>query len=234
MTQRTPREQLVVALDGSSLTQAMDLVDLLRPEVDCFEVGVELYTACGPAIVEEIRKAGGQVFLDLKFHDIPSTVAKAVAVATRLGCSTINVHISGGEQMLREACKALQRTTGPVPTKLIGVTVLTSMETLGDVGVQFEVREQVMRLAKLAQQVGLHGVNTSPLEIALIRQQCRPEFLIISPGIRSVGEQSNDQRRVGGPRQAIGAGADYIVVGRPITEARDPVAAVKKILHEMV
>lgn len=230
---RALREQLVVALTGDSLTRAMDMVELLRPEVDYFEVGVELFTACGPDIIREIRAAGGQVFLDLKFHDIPSTVARSIAVAVRLGCNTVNLHVSGGEQMLREAVTAARATQGQVPTRLIGVTVLTSMETLGDVGVQYEVRDQVLRLAKLAQHVGLHGVNASPLEVATIRQQCGGDFLIIAPGIRSAGQHTNDQRRVGTARQTLDAGADYIVIGRPITEAADPLAAVRSIALEM-
>lgn len=233
MAVRNPREQLVVALDGDSLVRAQEMVELLRPEVTHFEVGMELFTACGPAVIEMIRAADCRCFLDLKYHDIPSTVAKAVAAAARLGVVMINVHGSGGQYMLQEALSAVRQIAGERRPRLIAVTVLTSMETLGDVGISYEVREQVLRLAKMARVIGLDGINCSPLEIATIRQACGDDFLIVTPGIRLAGETAYDQRRVSGPRQAIAAGADYLVVGRPITEARDPLGMLKKILHEM-
>lgn len=226
-------ERLVVALDGNSLVRAQEMVELLRPLVRNFEVGVELYTACGPAIVDMIRQTTANVFLDLKFHDIPSTVAKAVACAASMGVSLMNVHAAGGERMMTDALAAVHRAAPQHPPKLIAVTVLTSMETLGDIGVQYEVREQVLRLAQLAKKVGLDGVNASPLEIQLIRQKCGEDFLIVTPGIRLHGAEANDQRRIGGPRQAVLSGADYLVVGRPITEARDPTSVVREIVREI-
>lgn len=226
-------DRLVVALDGYSLVRAQEMVELLRPSVQNFEVGLELFTACGPAVIEMIRAADAQVFLDLKYHDIPSTVAKAVAYAASMGVSLLNIHASGGERMLEEARNAVQKAAPRKPPKLIAVTVLTSLETLGDIGVQFEVREQVLRLARLAQKAGLDGVNVSSLEIPMIRQTCGQDFLIVTPGIRLRGAELNDQRRVGSPRQAIEAGANYLVVGRPITEARDPLAVVGAIVREM-
>lgn len=233
MPERAISERLVVALDGNSLVRAQEMVELLRPLVNNFEVGMELYTACGPAIVEMIRKTAANVFLDLKFHDIPSTVAKAVACAASMGVSLMNVHAAGGERMMTDALAAVHRAAPKHPPKLIAVTVLTSMETLGDIGVQYEVREQVLRLALLAKSVGLDGVNASPLEIQLIRQKCGENFLIVTPGIRLHGSEANDQRRIGGPRQAIHSGADYLVVGRPITEARDPTSVVQEIVREI-
>ncbi len=226
-------ERLVVALDGNSLVRAQELVELLKPTVRHFEVGMEIYTACGPAVVEMILGADCKVFLDLKFHDIPSTVAKAVTVAAKMGVSLMNIHASGGERMMEEARNAVAKLDAATRPKLIAVTVLTSMETLGDIGVQFEIRDQVLRLAQLAQKVGLDGVNASPLEIQLIRQTCGEHFLIVTPGIRLHGSEAYDQRRIGGPRLAIESGADYLVVGRPITEARDPVAATQEIIREI-
>ncbi len=233
MFELVANERLVVALDGDSLVRAQEIVDLLRPYVQNFEVGMELFTACGPAAIEMIRTAERHAFLDLKYHDIPSTVAKAAACAAKMGVSLLNIHGSGGKRMMSEAREAVIKAVPNNPPKLIAVTVLTSMETLGDIGVQFEVREQVIRLAHLARDVGLDGVNVSPLEIQLVRQTCGPEFLIVAPGIRLHGTEAYDQRRVGGPRQAIESGADYLVVGRPITEARDPVGVVQEMLREI-
>ncbi len=226
------KERLVVALDGDSLVRAQELVELLGDEVVNFEIGLELFTACGPAVIDEIRKAGCRAFLDLKYHDIPSTVAKAVVAAARMGVSLMNVHASGGQRMMRKAREALDKIEGERPL-LIAATVLTSMSTLGDVGIQFEVREQVMRLAKLALEAGLDGVNASPLEISNIRQVCGNNFLIVTPGIRMAGDDADDQLRIGGPQQAIAAGADYLVVGRPITRARDPLSVVRNMIREM-
>jgi orotidine-5'-phosphate decarboxylase len=227
-------DKLVVALYGDSLIRAQEMVELLRPEVRHFEVGMELFTACGPAIIDMIRDADCRCFLDLKYHDIPSTVAKAVASATRQGVSCMTIHAAGGQRMMEEALESVHKTagSGDVP-KLIAVTVLTSMESLGDIGVQFEVRDQVLRLATLAQKVGLDGAMTSSLEIQPIRQRCGPDFCIVTSGIRLTGERSYDQRRISGPRQAIDAGADYLIIGRPITEARDPQKEVEAILQDM-
>ncbi len=229
----SPQQHLIVSLDGDSLVQAQELVELLRSDVINFEVGMEIFTACGPAVVEMIRAAGGKTFLDLKYHDIPSAVAKAVVAAARLGVAMINVHASGGMRMMEACQKAMQVIPASTRPKLIAVTVLTSMETLGDLGIQYEIRDQVVRLAKLARDAGMDGVLASPLEIQPIRQSCGDDFIIMTPGIRLAGSMAYDQARIGGPRQAIEAGADYLVVGRPITESHDPLHMVRAILKEM-
>lgn len=231
--QHKSKDKLIVALDGDSLEHTKQLVDLLKSEVTNFKVGMQLFTACGPSAIKMIQDHGGKVFLDLKYHDIPSTVAKAVYVATKLGVAMINIHASGGRRMMAEALAAAQDAADGAPPMIIGVTVLTSMESLGDIGIQFEVRDQVVRLAQLAQEVGLHGVLASPLEIQPIRASCGKKFIIVTAGIRSAGTHLGDQARIANPRQAIHAGADFLVVGRPVTEAKDPLAAVRTILNEM-
>jgi orotidine-5'-phosphate decarboxylase len=231
-TQRS-KDKLIIALDGDNMGHAAQLVDMLKSEVANFKVGMPLFTACGPSVVKMIQDHGGRVFLDLKYHDIPSTVAKAVYAATKLGVAMINVHATGGRKMMAEALAAAQDASNGEPPMMIGVTVLTSMESLGDIGIQYEIREQVIRLARLAQEIGLHGVLASPLETQPIRQACGKKFIIVTSGIRSAGTHLDDQARIASPRQAIHAGADFLVVGRPVTEAKDPLAAVKGILKEM-
>lgn len=228
-----PKDKLIISLDGDSLDHAAQLVDGLKSEVSNFKVGMQLFTACGPSVIKMIQDHGGKVFLDLKYHDIPSTVAKAVYVAAKLGVAMINVHATGGRRMMAEALAAAQDAADGEPPMIIGVTVLTSMESLGDIGIQFEIREQVLRLAQLAQEVGLHGVLASPLEIQPIRQKCGKKFTIVTAGIRPAGTHLDDQARIASPKQAISAGADFLVVGRPVTEAKDPLLAAKNILKEM-
>lgn len=228
-----PKDKLIVALDGDSLEHAAKLVDKLKSEVTNFKVGMQLFTACGPDSIKMVQDHGGKVFLDLKYHDIPSTVSKAVYIATKLKVAMINVHATGGRRMMAEALAAARDAAEKDPPMIIGVTVLTSMESLGDIGIQYEIREQVIRLAKLAQEIGLHGVLASPLEIQPIRQACGKKFMIVTPGIRPTGSHIDDQARIANPKQAIQAGADFIVIGRPITEAKDPLTAAKNILKEM-
>jgi orotidine-5'-phosphate decarboxylase len=227
------KDKLIVALDGDSLEHAARLVDLLKSEVKNFKVGMQLFTACGPDAIKMVQAHGGKVFLDLKYHDIPSTVSKAVYTAAKLKVAMINVHATGGRKMMAESLAAAEDATGGKPPLIIGVTVLTSMESLGDIGIQYEIREQVLRLARLTQEVGLHGVLASPLEIQPIRQVCGKKFLIVTPGIRPAGMHLDDQARISSPKQAIQAGADFLVIGRPITESKDPLAVVKNILKEM-
>lgn len=231
------RQRLIVVLDGDSLPQVDALIKKLKQEVKNFKIGLPLYTAFGPAIIDLLQSHGCNALLDLKYHDIPSSVAKAVAIATRMGVTMINIHASGGLQMMMESLKAAQDAARhhalKEPPILIGVTILTSLETLADIGVQFELREQVLRLAGMAKEAGLHGVLASPLEVQQIRRLCGPEFLIVTPGIRLPHELRNDQRRTSSPRQAIQAGADYIVVGRPITAAKDPISVTREILKDM-
>lgn len=229
-----PHERLIVAVDGITLKDAAKCVERLHSEVQTFQVGLPLYTAVGPDVVKMIHDHGAKVFLDLKYHDIPSTVARAVYVAARLGIHMINVHAAGGHKMLGEALAASKDATGGKNTPImLAVTVLTSMASLGDIGIQYEVREQVVRLATMAKQEGYDGAIASPLEIKPIRKACGESFVIVTPGIRLAGLVGYDQQRISGPKQAIEAGADYLVMGRPITESKNPLAAVKSIIKEM-
>lgn len=235
MKPKTNRERLIVALLADTMKQAESMVKLLKDDVKTFEVGAPTYTALGPDAVKMIRDHGCEVYLDLKYHDIPSTVSKAVAAATKLGVAGLNVHAAGGEDMLRETVDAARDAAGgkaKMPS-LFAVTVLTSMESLADIGIQFEVREQVVRLARLAKHCGLHGVVASPLEIAPIRKACGEKFLIMTTGVRPIGSAPQDQRRIASPIMTIAAGADYIVIGRPVVQAKDPRAAVRQILKEI-
>lgn len=229
------KDRLVVALLANRMQDAEAMVKLLRADVQTFEIGMPTYTALGPDVIKMVHQQGCRVLLDLKYHDIPSTVARAVANATKLGVAMLTVHAAGGSDMLSRAVESALDAAGnrqQMP-KLLAVTVLTSMDSLADIGVQFEVREQVVHLAKLAKRAGLHGVLASPLEIKPIRQACGDHFLIVTPGVRPVGSAALDQRRIASPAMAIAAGADYLVIGRPIVEAKDPRAVVQSILKEI-
>ena len=233
-----PEERLIVALDVADLESARRLVQRLRPSVTSFKVGSELFTACGPLAVELVHKAGAKVFLDLKFHDIPNTVARAARVATRLGVWMFNVHVQGGGAMMREAMTAAREEARAIkkPTPLVlGVTVLTSMaeRDLADLGIRKTVKDQVLYLAQVAQKAGLSGLVASAQETKVLRFACGPEFVLVTPGIRPAGAQWGDQQRVETPAVALKNGATYLVVGRPITEAADPAAAAQAILQEM-
>lgn len=229
------KERLIVALLADTMKDATKLVKLLKDNVLTFEVGMPTYTLLGPDVIKMIHNEGCKVFLDLKYHDIPSTVAKAVAAATGLKVAMLNVHAAGGSEMLRQSVDAALQAAGNRASmpKLFAVTVLTSMNSMADIGIQFEVREQVVRLAKLSQQCGLHGVVASPLEIKPIRSACGEKFMIVTTGVRPIGSEAQDQRRIASPIMAIAAGADYLVVGRPIIQAKDPSAVVKQILKEI-
>jgi orotidine-5'-phosphate decarboxylase len=229
---------VLVALDVPSARQALALADSLRGEVGGYKVGLQLFSAEGPDIVRALTMRGDRVFLDLKFHDIPNTVAGAVASAGRLGAWMMNVHACGGRPMMAAAREAADRAedSGGVRPLVIAVTVLTSMdaETLRTVSVERTPLEQVVHLAKLTQDAGLDGVVASPLETAAIRRACGPDFLIVTPGIRggSAGEAKNDQSRTMSPAEAAAAGASYLVVGRPITAADDPRQAARAIVAD--
>jgi orotidine-5'-phosphate decarboxylase len=227
-----PRDRLIVALDVPQADAARTLVDRLSGAVGMFKVGSQLFTAAGPDLVHEIVAGGGKVFLDLKFHDIPNTVAGAVASAARLGVSLVDVHGLGGRAMIEAAVGALPA----MGTRLLAITVLTSHdeESLGEVGVNGSMAESVRRLAVLAKEAGADGVVASPHEVALIRGACGSGFLIVTPGIRPAGAAPGDQVRAATPAAALAAGADYLVVGRPITEAADPRAAADAIVRELV
>lgn len=216
------RERLIVALDFPSLAEAAEMVGKLAPVVSWFKVGSELFTAAGPDAVAMVRAYGGKVFLDLKYHDIPNTVHRAVAAAGRLGVVMLNVHIAGGEAVLRAAIEASQSLSGPRPL-VLGVTVLTSDEM--DVGT-------VVKSARLARTCGLHGVIASAREAVAIKKACGEEFIVVTPGIRPSGWPGDDQRRTMTPAAAIREGSDYLVVGRPITAATDPRFAAETVLAE--
>jgi orotidine-5'-phosphate decarboxylase len=231
-------DQLIVALDVDSAADARRLADELRGAVGAFKVGSRLFTAEGPAFVRELATRGDRVFLDLKFHDIPNTVAGAVEAATRLGVWMVNVHAAGGPAMMEAARQAADRASAQagVPRPLvIAVTVLTSLssEELRRTGVPREPLEQVEFLARLTQDAGLDGVVASPLETASVRRACGAQFSIVTPGIRGAGSVKGDQARTLSPREAIAAGASYIVVGRPIVGAPDPRRAAMAIAGEL-
>ena len=227
-------DRLIVALDVDTASEARALVDRLRGVPGAFKIGSRLFTREGPAVVEELVRRGDRVFLDLKFHDIPNTVAGAVAAATRLGVWMVNVHASGGRAMLQAAREAVDRESRAgdrPPPLLIAVTVLTSLgaDGLADVGIADRVDDHVARLASLAQSSGLDGVVASAHEIGIIRQRCGGAFAIVTPGIRAAGDAAGDQSRTMDAAQALAAGATHLVVGRPIIAAADPRAAAERI-----
>ena len=223
------KDALIVALDAPTLKQASRLVDKLYPTVKIFKIGKELFTAAGPGAIEMVHKKRAKVFLDLKFHDIPNTVAKAINAAKKMNVFMANVHISGGSNMIRAAVKARGNIKKPI---LLGVTVLTSMDKqqLQQVGITRSPLQQVLHLALLGESAGLDGVVCSAEEAPAIRQCCGKHFLIVTPGIRPVNTDSGDQRRVVTPEKAVQLGADFIVVGRPITQAKDPLKTAKAIV----
>jgi len=225
------RERLIVALDVPEAAAARALVERLAGHVGLFKVGSQAFTAAGPELVREIVGRGQRVFLDLKFHDIPNTVAGAVASAAQLGVSLVTVHGLGGRAMLEAAVGALPA----MGTKLLAITILTSHDeqTLGQIGVNGGLVDSVRRLASLAKDAGTDGVVASPHEVGLIREACGRDFLIVTPGIRPAGAASGDQARAATPAAALAAGADYLVVGRPITAAADPAAAADAVVREM-
>ena len=239
MTRNTTKEKLIVALDVDTAQQARELVSSLRDLVGMFKIGSQLFTAAGPEIVREIIRSGSKLFLDLKFHDIPNTVRAAGIEATRLGVSIFNVHALGGNEMMQRTAEAVTEVAakeGIERPLVIAVTILTSTGTkeLAQVGIDSDPESSVVHLSLLADSSGMDGVVASPHEIKAVRAAvARPDFTIITPGVRPAQAGLDDQKRVMTPAQAISAGADYIVVGRAITQAADPVEATSKILGEM-
>jgi orotidine-5'-phosphate decarboxylase len=239
VTEKNPKDKLIVALDVDQADRALELFNSLRDYAGIFKIGLRLFTAAGPDIVRQIVSRGGRVFLDLKYHDIPNTVAAAGVEATRLGVSIFNIHASGGSEMMKRTADAVAETAareGLTKPTVIGVTLLTSIdqETLRQIGIDDEPPSVVKRLALLAQTSGLDGVVASAHEIKIIREGVpRSGFVIVTPGMRSAGDSSDDQRRFMTVGQAISAGADYVVVGRPILNSESPVKAARMFLQEI-
>lgn len=226
--------QIIVALDFDERLEALSLVEQLDPALCRLKVGKEMFTRFGPGWVETLQHRGFDVFLDLKFHDIPNTAARAVNAAADLGVWMVNVHAAGGRRMLAACVETLQARAGHRP-KLIAVTVLTSMEAadLAEIGVAGSPAAQVDRLAALTQQAGLDGVVCSAQEAGRLRRQCGNNFALVTPGIRPANAPAGDQRRIMTPAEAISAGSDYLVIGRPITQADDPLAVLQSIQAEI-
>ncbi|CAN5805094.1 orotidine-5'-phosphate decarboxylase [soil metagenome] len=225
--------EIIIALDVPSSEQALDLVERIGDDVDFYKVGSPLFTRSGPAIVRALRDRGKRVFLDLKYHDIPSTVANAVTSAAELGVDLLTLHASGGETMMRAARDA----AGDDGPRLLGVTILTSF-TAADVEHVWNkeiisVRDEVGRLARLAAEAGLHGVVASPLEVEAIKRRHGADFLVVTPGIRPAGGSVADQARTATPADAARAGSDYLVIGRPVLAADDPTVVIRAVLTEL-
>jgi len=229
--------KIIVALDVDTGLEALRLTDKL-PETEVFKVGLKLFTAEGPSVFEKLQRQDKKVFLDLKLHDIPNTVAGAVSAGARHGVYMMTLHTSGGKEMMEravEAAAAESARLGTERTLLVGVTVLTSLKSdhLHSIGVASTIEDQVLRLAALAQEAGLDGVVCSPKEIELVKGECGREFLVVAPGIRPTWAAAQDQKRILTPAQAMRKGADYIVIGRPIIKDPDPRKAFQRILNEL-
>jgi orotidine-5'-phosphate decarboxylase len=220
------KTKLIVALDVDTLEDAKRLVETLYPDVELYKIGSQLFTAYGPQALEMVREAGGRVFLDLKFHDIPNTVASAVRSAAVLDVFMLTVHTAGGEEMMRAAADAARRKAGEGP-KIVGVTVLTSDAAAGN------TRQVVVGRALSAQSAGLDGVVCSVQEAAAARQACGKDFIIVTPGIRLPEGDRGDQKRVATPADAVAAGSNFLVVGRPVVAAADPLKAARDILRSL-
>lgn len=232
------RNPIIVALDVPAADAALKLAGQLAPVCGGFKIGSELFTAAGPDIVKQVRATGAFVFLDLKFHDIPNTVAKAVASAVRLDAQMLTVHTSGGFEMLKAAEEAAQDTAwkvGRTPPLVLGVTVLTSLDSgaLREIGADANVEFQVRRLAALATRAGIRGLVCSPLEVVLLRKVLPASTQLVTPGIRTGAEKADDQKRTLTPKEAMAAGANWLVIGRPIIAADNPRAAAEQILESL-
>jgi orotidine-5'-phosphate decarboxylase len=228
-----PRQRLIVALDVSSAAAAQKIVAAVGDSASCYKVGMQLYTAEGPRVVRDLVASGRRVFLDLKYHDIPNTVAGAVREAAGLGVSMLTIHASGGGKMMRAATEAARSARATL--MVLGVTVLTSLDDndLDKLGIHGRVQDQVLRLATLAIADGCHGVVASAQEASALRSELEGDFAIVTPGVRPAGSEQGDQARVVTPAEAIAAGATHIVVGRPITSAADPASEARAILGQI-
>jgi orotidine-5'-phosphate decarboxylase len=229
--QNSPEEKVIVALDVPNAEAAYNLMDSLSGCARFYKVGLQLFTTCGPHLIHELRQRNAKVFLDLKFHDIPNTVQNAVRSACELGVDLLTVHLSGGGAMLRAATSASQN----FPTILLGVTVLTSSsrDTLIEIGIDGDIEDQVLRLARLGWGSGIRGFVASPHETASLRTEFGPDATLVVPGVRPHWSHPDDQQRVATPREAIVAGVDYVVIGRPIIAAPDPRSAFEQTVAEL-
>jgi orotidine-5'-phosphate decarboxylase len=232
-------ERIIIALDVPTFDEATDLMDKLGDRARSLKVGSQLFTSVGPDIIREIKRRGKKLFLDLKFHDIPNTVARASEAATELGVDIFNVHVSGGLEMMRgaaQATKAKASELGIEKPIVLGVTILTSIDepmfqnVLGSCN---SLKDQIVHMAKLAQQAGMDGVVASPQEIRLIREACGEDFVVLTPGVRPEWASSDDQKRTMTPVEAFKAGADYVVIGRPIYRAPEPADVLERILKQL-
>ncbi len=233
-----PKDRLIVALDVDTKEKALTLIDELKNDVKFFKIGFELFSSCGPSIVKESLAKGCKIFLDLKYHDIPNTVSKVALSITNLGVSIFNVHALGGYDMMKKTAEAVRGEADRLKIarpKIIAVTILTSMDeaAMKSVGINDAVGNEVLRLARLAKGAGLDGVVASPSETKLLRSGLGEDFLIVTPGVRPEWAAAGDQKRIATPSQAIKDGASFIVVGRPITDAKDRREAAQKILKEI-
>jgi orotidine-5'-phosphate decarboxylase len=230
-------EKIIVALDVSSKKEALALVRQLK-DTTIFKVGLQLFTVEGPSLVKNLQDQGKKVFLDLKFHDIPNTVAGAVRMGVRMGVHMMTLHASGGKEMMASAVRAAKEEAekmGIIPPKLLAVTILTSLkeEQLRDIGIEANLKNQVLNLAGMAQQSGIEGIVCSPKEIEAIKNTFKKDLAVIAPGIRPKWAAAQDQKRILTPAQAVQKGADYLVIGRPITQAPSPHDAFCRILDEL-
>ena len=228
MTKAT--DKIVVALDVATKSEAMRLVEQLREQISFFKIGLQLYTAEGPEIVRAVTANGAKVFLDLKLHDIPNTVARAVESASELGVQMLTIHLTGGSEMIRAAVASRKKEMS-----ILGVTVLTSLtqQTLDEIGIEEQLDRHVLRLGNLGVAAGIDGLVASPFEARFLRSEFGDKIKIVVPGIRPSWSEPDDQKRFMTPREAIEAGADYLVIGRPVTAHRNPLEAVAKILREL-
>lgn len=232
---RKPEPKIIVAIDADTVRQALAQVRLLNPELCHLKIGSVLFTRYGPSFVEELMKKGYRIFLDLKFHDIPQTVAGACRAAVELGVWMINVHVSGGRLMIETAMNVLKSMTSNRKLLILGVTILTSLDNddLKMLGIQDDVSIVVSRMAILAKRAGLDGVICSAHEAPLLRQQCGKDFLLVTPGIRLKSDKKNDQKRTMTPEVALKAGSDYLIIGRTITQSKNPLKILQMINHSL-
>lgn len=231
-------EKLIVALDIENLSEVERIVDLLKDRISIFKIGLQLFTKEGPRAVEMVQKKGCRVFLDLKYHDIPNTAAKASREATRLGVFMFTVHTLGGDEMMKRCRDSVVETSineGIVRPMIIGVTILTSIDqkALTDLGIKENLRNEARHLSDRALRAGLDGVVASPEEVRLIREGCGKDFIIVTPGIRPEGTSFDDQKRIMTPRDAIREGSNFLVIGRPVLMAEDPLKVVENIIIEI-